>query len=81
MEELLAKIGEEIEILESVYADEGVVQTHPEIASLDRGEEEKLQVVKIVLNFSPITGMAQEKVACTMMLAFIFHEGVSFFLQ
>lgn len=79
MEELLTKVGEEIEILESIYTDDGVIESMPEVCDLDRGEEEKASVVKIALNFTPNTGLAQEKVACTMRLALHFSANVSIF--
>lgn len=77
MEELLVKVGEEIEILESIYADDGVIESMPEVQVLDKGEEEKASVVKVVLNFTPNTGLAQEKIACTMRLALLFSANVS----
>lgn len=87
-EELIEKINEEIEILESIYADEGVILSQPQLVDAEAvstgssgksNEEEEHQAptyfVQMEINVKPKTGIEMEtKVGLLAHFRFIFDQ-------
>ena len=70
-QQLLDKVEQELEMLENIFIDEGVVEEHAKVSPKDPEE------VTCVLKLQPNTGFDQNKVAVIFKVLLTFSKEVS----